>query len=202
MSKRLWRAVRPGAWIAGALCAWIVGAAGRASVVERLDVEQLTGLADRVVVGQVLSSRSHFTDNDRVIFTDAVLEVESTLKGDRAQRLVVRTSGGVVGDIGQRVAGSARLWPGERVVLFLEQLGDAAPGLPLCRTIGLAQGAFHVVVAADGSQQVVRDLDALTARRATGDGFAALPPDPALRLDRLLARVRSVLGQPPTGRAP
>jgi len=202
MRTCLWRAVGRGAWIATALGAMTVATAGRASVVERLDVEQLTDRSDRVVVGQVLSNESHFVDDGRIIVTDAVLEVESTLKGDPAARLVVRTSGGVVGDIGQRVAGSAQLLPGERVVLFLEQRGTAAPGVPLCRTIGLAQGAFRVVVAADGSAQVERDLGALFARPAAGAGLAPLTPDPALRLDQLLARVRSALGHAPTGRAP
>jgi len=202
MRTCLRRGARTGVWIACALSALSIGVAGRASVVERLDVEQLTDLADRIVIGQILTSESHFVDDDRTIVTDAVLEVESTLKGDRATTLVVRTSGGVVGDIGQRVAGSARLLPGQRVVLFLEQRGAAAPGQPLCRTIGLAQGAYHIVVAVDGSQRVERELSALVRLDGARGQLASLPPDPELRLDLLVERIRAAVDRPVRGLAP
>ncbi len=109
----------------------------QATTLRALSSEELATAAERIVLG-TLESRASYWDGTR-IYTRHVIQVEETWHGPPTDRLEVLTLGGVVGAIGQRVVGTARLRVGDRVVLFL-----AAGGGEELFTIGMAQGAFHV----------------------------------------------------------
>ena len=103
------------------LAGTVLTARGRANatVVVPVTVEELTRLADDVVVAVPRRASSQW-DGGRIV-TDYELEVITALKGPLAQgnSLIVRFPGGVVGRIGQVVAGVDGLVVGRSYVLFL-----------------------------------------------------------------------------------
>ncbi len=102
-------------------------------------VEDLARGSDAVVRGRVASVSSAWSSDHRRIFTSAEVETSSVWRGSAPARVTVVTPGGVVGDIGQRVAGAATFSKGEEVALFLEKVGEGR-----YRVRGLGQGKFSV----------------------------------------------------------
>ena len=78
------------------------------------------------------------------IVTYTRVNVEQAAYGSPDKTIWVRTLGGVVGKIGQRVEGEAVLVPGERAVLFLK----SSP-----------EGHFRVVEMAQGHYPLLKDAD-------------------------------------------
>ncbi|MGH7823248.1 MAG: hypothetical protein ACREQ9_26100 [Candidatus Binatia bacterium] len=96
--------------------------------------------AELIVVGEVVSLRSRWNDSGTMIVTDAEVAVEEVWKGfPAADRLTVRTPGGVLGERGVFVDGAARFHAGERVLLFLDETAEGyAPW-------GMRFGAWEVI---------------------------------------------------------
>ncbi|MCP3142412.1 matrixin family metalloprotease [Pyxidicoccus xibeiensis] len=116
-----------------------------ASTLMALDVPSLTRGSDLVVRGKVMGTTSRWLPGTGRIVTDVRLAVDEALMGAVAHdSLTLVQPGGTVDGIHQQVSGSADLWPGEEVVLFL------ARGLDGLHVVGLSQGRFRVVPAADG----------------------------------------------------
>lgn len=127
------------------VAAFFVASAAMATTVLYQDVAALSRTCDLVVRGQVIDLSSRWTADRRRIVTDVRVEVADTWKGSLRKTIIVRTPGGVVGDIGQRVDGLATFKPGEEVVLFLERRPDDS-----FIVSGAAQGKFGVRRSADG----------------------------------------------------
>ncbi len=126
-----------------------------ASVVRPLPLPELVGRAQVVATAVVESSASAWV-GERIV-TDSVLVVDDPLLGTAAgARLVVRTLGGEVGDLGQRVFGEPVFRSGERYLLFLESVPvpDPAAGgrqpAALLRPVGMSQGALPIVASPEG----------------------------------------------------
>ncbi len=133
--------------VAGALLA---AAPARGSVVRVLSLEELVARSAAIAVVTVESTRASWVDGR--IVTDATLVVEDGLWGaESGDRLAVRTLGGEVDELGQRVFGEPRFLPGERYLVFLEPAA-AEDRLDLLRPIGMSQGALPVREGADGAQ--------------------------------------------------
>jgi hypothetical protein len=83
------------------------------------------------------------------IYTYTHVHVDRAIVGDltTGADVMVRTMGGVVGKIGQRVEGEAVLAPGHASLLFLHTGGNAPAGVYQVTARG--QGQFPVVAAAD-----------------------------------------------------
>jgi len=82
--------------------------------------------AQKVVVATVSSVRGRFATNqwgDQLIVSDAVVDVEETLKGTPAPSLFLTVEGGSVGDLTLTVSDMPELEPGQRGVFFLEERG-------------------------------------------------------------------------------
>jgi hypothetical protein len=107
-----------------------------ASLVQSLDLAELTAQADRIVVAQVVSASSEWDSSGRNIHTRIEITVEEAWKGSVAAdgRIVIVQPGGSVGDIEMLVHGMPSFAPGEKAVLFLA--GPA--GAP--RVLGMSQG--------------------------------------------------------------
>ncbi|WP_163999544.1 matrixin family metalloprotease [Pyxidicoccus caerfyrddinensis] len=117
----------------------------QASTLMSLDVPSLTRGSDLVVRGRVVRASSRWLPGTGRIVTDVELAVDETLMGAVARdALSIVQPGGTVGGVRQQVSGAAGLWPGEEVVLFLVR------GLDGLQVVGLSQGRFRVVRAADG----------------------------------------------------
>lgn len=122
--------MRPRSALALALTLWLAAPDDAlATVMMHRSVEELASMADAVVVataqraeGGGLSSRSLWEGGR--IYTDVVLSVNATVAGPvaTATTLTVRTPGGVVGDIGQTVAGAPVFREGETFVVFLQRV--------------------------------------------------------------------------------
>jgi hypothetical protein len=169
----------------------VIGArSAHASLVQALDLAALVAEAEQVVVGRVVSETSHYDERGRIV-TDTTLQVEETLKGDRAPgaAIVVRKLGGVVDDIGMRVSGEASFTVGESVLLF----GARYRAGGALRTVGMAQGAIRIVEK-NGRRWAQSSGGAAVRRDARGHLKSAAPAVPAPRpLDELLGEIRTLV---------
>lgn len=104
-----------------------------ATVMLHRSVDELASMADAVVVATAqrradgaLDARSFWIDGR--IHTDVALSVNASVAGPIATgaTLSVRTPGGVVGDIGQTVAGAPVFRAGETFVAFLQRVPGGA----------------------------------------------------------------------------
>ncbi|MFH1810974.1 MAG: hypothetical protein ABIJ09_19695 [Pseudomonadota bacterium] len=172
---------------------------GRASVIVPLEVPDLVRLADRVVVASVGDGRAHFDDTERRIVTDTELVVHEVLKGGPEARLEVRTSGGVVGELGQQVSGSAVLQRGARVLIFLRDLPAVDTPRPLCQVVGLSRGMFILRTDDGGNEVATQQLPGLEVLDpATG---LAHPAQPAALDAQALRRQIRALDRVPAARS-
>jgi hypothetical protein len=78
--------------------------------------------AQRIVVGTIVDVHSRFQANefgDRLIVTEAVVEVVETLKGPPSTMLSMTVEGGTVGELTLHVSDMPAVSRGERAMLFL-----------------------------------------------------------------------------------
>jgi hypothetical protein len=164
--------------------------AAHASLVEALDLPALVAESEQVFVGRVVSEASRYDARGQIV-TDTTFQVEETLKGDRAPgaAIVVRRLGGVVDDIGMRVAGEASFTVGESVLLF----GARFRAGGALRTVGMAQGAIRIVEK-NGERWAQSSGVTAVRRDVRGHLKSAAPAVPTpRRLADLLDEVRSLV---------
>jgi hypothetical protein len=114
-----------------------------------LDLNQLTLSSNAIYRATVISVDSRWTTDHSRIITDATLEVIEVFKGEKKSVAVVMQPGGVVGEIGQAVSGTAQFKVGEEVIVFLEARG------PNFTVSGLSMGKFSVQRSTDGTAAYV-----------------------------------------------
>jgi len=171
---------------------WLVPHGAPASVVRALSLPELVGESAIVAVARVETAASAWVGGR--IVTDAVLVVDEGLAGAAAgERVTVRTLGGEVDGIGQRVSGEPWFRAGERYLVFLERLPPPADeGAALFRPVGMAQGALPVAEAVDGLQ--IAPNPELPALAAPGCAVSMAPWLDAPRpLADVLAEVRAAV---------
>ncbi len=154
-----------------------------------LDVPALTKGSALVVRAKVRSVEARWTKDGGRIMTDAVLEVSETWKGTPVRQVIVMQPGGVVGEVGQLVHGTARFGVGEEVVVFLEPRGDRY------LLTGMLQGKFRVETSTDGKAVFARQAlegDALLVDPATRQ--AVQPVSVMVPLDTLRMQVLAASG--------
>ena len=97
-----------------------------ASVVIAQTLEEMARMSPVIVRASVGSMQSTWTEDQHSIETWVELQVTDVLKGKvpKGATLIVRNPGGVVGNIGARVAGAPKFTPGEDTLLFLEPAAD------------------------------------------------------------------------------
>jgi hypothetical protein len=127
----------------------ITPAVARASIARGLSLSRLVGSSVGVCVGAPTSALSRWITlgRRRVIVTETQFRVQDTIlaRGTPLGALVVvRTLGGVVGDVGEIVSGEAALNLDEVCVLFLTAGADAF------YVTGMAQGHFPLVATPQG----------------------------------------------------
>lgn len=179
--------------LSGASVLFMEAAHGRAhaSLVEALDLPALVAEADRVLLARVMSQASHYDPQGQIV-TDFAMQVEEAIKGDEAPgaAITVRRLGGVVGDIGMRVAGEPSFEVGETVLLFGARGADDSA----LRPVGMAQGALRVFEK-DGTRWARSAGNGVaTVRRAGGQlKSAPMALEQPRRLDALLSEVRGLV---------
>ncbi len=111
-----------------------------------VDISGLSQSADLIVLGVVRSSAPRLTLDGRRIITDTEIQVSEVLKGHvNAVSVVVMQPGGIVGDVGQRVEGTAHFSVGDEVVVFLDRRGSERFAVT-----AMSQGKFKVERSSDG----------------------------------------------------
>ena len=101
----------------------------------KMSLEELSSKADSIIVGQVTDMRSQW--EDRNIFTYVTLSVEQYIKGAGDSQVTIKTLGGTVGNLGQRVSDTPSFHIDERAVLFLRD--------EFFRVVGWRQGKFSII---------------------------------------------------------
>jgi hypothetical protein len=160
----------------------------QATVVVPADLGELSRDARAIVRGRVASIDAQWTEDRGTIETIVTLEVESYLKGALGQVLRFRVPGGELGRFRSIVVGAPEFVVDERVVVFL---GAQGPSVPF--VLGLNQGVFRVIAAADRGGDLVTPLAMLPA--AIDAGGRIVRGDPLRRpmaLDEFERRVRSL----------
>jgi hypothetical protein len=97
--------------------------------------------AHRIVVGTVVQVQSRFHVNafgDRLIVSDAVVDIAETLKGTPAATLEMMVEGGTVGELTLHVSDMPALNQGDRAVLFLDRT-PAGGFVPHGRGLGIVK---------------------------------------------------------------
>jgi len=134
--------------------------------------------SDLIAVGRVVSVASSWTSDHSAIQTEAELEIEDVWKGAAdGDRVVVRTPGGTVGNVGAKVDSAAEFAVGERVLVFLKKkdAGFEPVGMRFGKYEIVGDGADAVVVgnlppdveAAQRFEQISLGLDEVRAEVAT-----------------------------------
>lgn len=168
-----------------------------ATIVVPMTLEDMSRGCTAAIRGRVVTHRSQWDEAHRKIHSYTEIEVLETLVGASAAgtRMTVRTLGGVVGEIGMNVAGSARFVEGEEVVVFVrrDRLDEAR-----FVVMGMSQGKFRV----DRQGPVpmaVRETGGLAFAKPSAEGRLTVEERQAesqLALDQLRTRVRSARTTP------
>ncbi len=163
-----------------------------------VDFNTLARSSDAIVVGKVSKVEPRMSKDGHRISTYITVEVADALKGAKADTVEIVQQGGIVGDIGQKVAGTVPLQAGDEIVGFLERHGPAR-----FMFTGMAQGVFRVERSSDGSA-------AFAVQAAEGEVLMLDPVTHApvsrgtepMKLDELKAKVRAALAPPGVAEEP
>ncbi|MBK7860515.1 MAG: hypothetical protein IPJ65_18280 [Archangiaceae bacterium] len=140
-----------------ALAGLLLALPAAATVVIAQNYEQLAQTSPLVVRATVGQVQAAWNEGHTTIETFSELQVSAVLKGKVAPgaTLMVRSPGGIVGNVGARVSGSPKFTPGEDTLLFLEPAADA-PNVWL--VAGLSLGKVTFAKNAFGELRAMRDL--------------------------------------------
>jgi hypothetical protein len=117
---------------------FLISSSAYATAVQRLSLEDLARRAHTIVVGRVTNSRTYWSSNGKLIFTNYTIQVDESIKGQAGQTVEVTTIGGKIGSIELHVAGMPAFETGESAVVFIE------PSAGYQTVLGLSQGKFTV----------------------------------------------------------
>lgn len=149
-----------------------------------LSTEELVRRADRIVIGEVVSTECQWDEAHRLIYTLATLKVEKDLKNATPPlHLTIRYLGGTVDNITLIASGVCTLSKSEKVLLYLKK--DDANTL---RILGNTLGKYQIIYDPEPDTKFIE---------ADFVGFAKSDkeesPQKRVRLDDYLAEVRSIL---------
>lgn len=147
----------------------------RATVIVPLELEELVARSELVVRGVVEASESRRTSSGEQIFTFTRVRVVERFKGEPAQYVEVRTPGGTVGELTQRVAGVPALVEGDEVILLLRRVH---PEHAIHLIVGFSQGCFRLVTDPRLGRAVVRPAGPAEFRDGQVAAAPALEPIP------------------------
>jgi hypothetical protein len=162
------------------------------SIVKALELEELVGQSEQILVGRVVFSESFVRENGN-LGTWHRIQIERDIRGSAPSEgeVIVETLGGQVGDIAMRVEGEPSFSEGERVVVFIR---DGGP-YTVFRPVGMGQGVMRVRTEA-GVDTVTQTREGMVLMRRNARGYleksAGALPDKE-RLDVFLSRVRALV---------
>ena len=179
------------AWLA---CFMLAGVLVEGSQVRSLNLEELTGRADRIFTGRCLSVRS-IPHPQLGAVEQVTFEVEESIKGHLGSRLTIRVLPSTLG-----APSSFRFTEGERVLLFLYRDSE----LGLTSPVAMGQGRFAIAtdkqgrsfaVNARGAGPLVRGLSE-DARGLLGEAVRGWEGKSDLPLSDLIRGTKALLDAP------
>jgi len=150
----------------------------QATTVERLNLDSLVRKSNRIVIGKVRNSRTHWSANGKLILTSYIIDIQETLKGTAASTMELTTIGGQIGDLTLHVAGMPVFTKDENAVVFVENTGTYST------VVGLAQGKFAVSNGEVSNEVVGLDFPDGSSARPTKMPLATFKRQIKLFLDR------------------
>jgi hypothetical protein len=131
-----------------------------ASVVLTLTLPELVEKSDSIVVALPKSKVSKWEGGRIVTYTTIAIDTAVAGAAKAGDTLVVRTLGGVVGDVGQIAHGEAVLPLDKPIMLFLRASVAEKSAQKTLAVVGMAQGAMSLEVGTDKVTRVVaRPMD-------------------------------------------
>jgi len=109
-----------------------------ATIVQKMELQQLVATADSIVQGRVESVEARY--EERTIYTYISIVVDEPLKGDRRRTVLLRQMGGRIGAKAVWIAGMPQFNSGDQVIVFLRNRQDGTFDV-----IGLNQGKYDIV---------------------------------------------------------
>lgn len=109
-----------------------------------MSTSKLTKSADLIITGNVISTKSDWTDDKKSIYTIASVLVDEVIKGKSfSKKIKVAYEGGEVDGIGLKVTDAVSLSEGERVLLFLSKKQNKTKE-EAYKIFGNAQGKYTI----------------------------------------------------------
>lgn len=161
-----------------------------ATVMVRSTIDELARESHLVAVVTVRRATGHWENGH--IYTDVEVSIDEVVRGTpSAASITVRTPGGVVNDVGQRVEGAPVLTPGRRYVLFLRRRGSHY------ETLALAQGVLPIEqpAASGRAPRVMPATSAgatLVAPPGGSSASSVIVPAEGMALDAFVRAVRAL----------
>jgi hypothetical protein len=163
-----------------------------ATVVIAQTMEELTRYSPLVVRGRVGQVQAMWNEERSTIETWAEVVPSEVIKGKATVGVpvMIRTPGGVLGNLGAHVSGAPRFQPGEDAVLFLEPARDA-PDVWLVAALSAGKVSFTRNVL--GEIRATRDLRGLTFYGSKGSLKILDKPEDLGTPETFLARIRAAV---------
>jgi hypothetical protein len=163
-----------------------------ATVLFARSIDEMARDADVVVVATPTGPRASRWQGGRIV-TDVSVRIDAVITGRMVPSsvLTVRLPGGVVGEIGQSLAGAPTLTPDVPTVLFLTASREGVRSV-----LSLSAGSLPVSVAPGGAVVVLpartEGMTLLPPQGPTSPARVVLPPE-GLPLETFAVRVREVI---------
>ena len=161
--------------VASAAMCLLLSVSARATTVIAPTFEQLVAQAEAVFEGEVIDTKSRLISHqgNEMIVTDVYFRVSKVLKGEASTMRILQFSGGVVGDIGYKVAGVPAFARGDRDIIFAvtsEQM--------ISPIVGVMHGRIRIGVDRGNGLEMVRHFDGTPLRETATLG--SKEPQPVL----------------------
>ena len=150
-----------------AVAALFIALSSQATIMQRLEIEELARNSSDVFHGQIVSTETYWNAEHTRIYTGARLRINETLKGTakRGDLAKVIQLGGEKDGVKMDYAGRPEFAPGESVVLFTTRNRNNE-----LTVVALKQGKMRVE-----GQTVTRDFSGLTLLNGTKAGKEIQP---------------------------
>lgn len=167
-----------------------------ATLVPRMNLEQMVEAADTVIHGTVVRTWSAWDSTREFIWTHYEIRLTESMLGDTLDKVVVSEPGGVVGNDSMDIVGTPRYRIAEEVVLFTTRTP-----IGYLRTSGWGQGRFDVVADPRTGSKTVRSrlagielVEPAGAANALGQRPGTSPKAlDGLPLDQFKSRLRNLI---------
>ena len=160
-----------------------------ATTVKQLSLEQMVRGSQRIILGRCLSQETYWNKTRTRILTATRFAVTEDLKGDSRGVATVVTVGGTMDGLTQVVSGTPKFRENEEVLLFLEA-GKGSYWI----LMGLSQGMFRIATDRRGMKVAYHGSSGLHLVSASAETSAQTPIPTRVELDRLLSRIRQLVG--------